>query len=578
MATSKSDCLAKKLGVALTVWALLWFWMHLSYLNRICMFLNRCEPTYLPSFGYCTLRVTSAILWIGIFLYEKVSARKTAVTVVAAFMLLVLGLDLAVPTGIESCMSYCCLSPNPFDTLEIDKSADFRQLKRAYRQKALRYHPEKYGDEAMFNLIVRAYETLVEEWERHGTLDFFGRAEAPTGISSTLGLLKQHRRHDIIIWMQLLLLFFVGIKWVARICSKRPKGNPRHEQATASQLRQPCFGVLPRERFCIKIKEKSAAIIRRSSEIVQLIEKHVLAYLFPGIVTFLWLCTHVMRFGTRATNKSESLRIMNIVSWVFLLGGASKQVRQGNKVTVEQLFVKFTAALVLGVMLTHAAISLLPSVGGSQYTTDESSILVLDPLSVLDVHCDANHDQLTQAYNDKYYTANDVNMLKHALITEAYQLLCRMLKKHGSLCKVPSVNLLVKFSSSIDNTLEKSRWPSVIVWMQLFVLGYVISFLIETQHIISKGTAKTIADNTESTKEEAPLVDHTDVAGKKHQLVNSNEPEESANHQNENYEMTKFVDPDGSHDLIRPSVEKENPEGGKKQLEDTWVEVESLSK
>jgi DnaJ-class molecular chaperone len=47
--------------------------------------------------------------------------------------------------------------------LGVEKSASNAELKRAYREMAIKVHPDKGGDADQFQELQRAYESIVEE-------------------------------------------------------------------------------------------------------------------------------------------------------------------------------------------------------------------------------------------------------------------------------------------------------------------------------------------------------------------------------------------------------------------------------
>lgn len=53
-----------------------------------------------------------------------------------------------------------------YEVLGIDKSADANQIKKAYRKKAMKHHPDKGGDEETFKKITKAYEILSDPKKR----------------------------------------------------------------------------------------------------------------------------------------------------------------------------------------------------------------------------------------------------------------------------------------------------------------------------------------------------------------------------------------------------------------------------
>ncbi len=76
------------------------------------------------------------------------------------------------------------MSNNFYDTLGVKKSADAAEIKKAYRKKAMQYHPDKNkGDawaEAKFKEVNEAYQTLSND-EKKKQYDMFGSTGWATG-------------------------------------------------------------------------------------------------------------------------------------------------------------------------------------------------------------------------------------------------------------------------------------------------------------------------------------------------------------------------------------------------------------
>jgi len=53
-----------------------------------------------------------------------------------------------------------------YETLEIEKGADAKEIKKAYRKLSRTHHPDKGGDEHKFKEINAAYEILSDEDKR----------------------------------------------------------------------------------------------------------------------------------------------------------------------------------------------------------------------------------------------------------------------------------------------------------------------------------------------------------------------------------------------------------------------------
>mmetsp|Transcript_6962 Transcript_6962/g.14805 ORF Transcript_6962/g.14805 Transcript_6962/m.14805 type:complete len:228 (+) Transcript_6962:75-758(+) len=73
-----------------------------------------------------------------------------------------------------------------YDILGVSKSADEKDIKKAFRKLALRYHPDKGGNEEKFKEISKAYETLSDE-ENRKSYDIYGESlengSGPMGFS-----------------------------------------------------------------------------------------------------------------------------------------------------------------------------------------------------------------------------------------------------------------------------------------------------------------------------------------------------------------------------------------------------------
>eukprot|EP00536_Pseudo-nitzschia_multiseries_P007296 jgi/Psemu1/324696/estExt_fgenesh1_pg.C_1690003 len=74
-----------------------------------------------------------------------------------------------------------------YDLLGVSRSADQKEIKKAYRKLALRLHPDKGGDEEKFKEISKAYEVLSDE-EKRKLYDAYGETDlengsAPNGFS-----------------------------------------------------------------------------------------------------------------------------------------------------------------------------------------------------------------------------------------------------------------------------------------------------------------------------------------------------------------------------------------------------------
>ena len=70
------------------------------------------------------------------------------------------------------------MSADYYETLGIQKGADAAEIKKAYRKKAMKYHPDTNKDEgaeAKFKEINEAYDVLKDEQKR-SAYDRYGKA------------------------------------------------------------------------------------------------------------------------------------------------------------------------------------------------------------------------------------------------------------------------------------------------------------------------------------------------------------------------------------------------------------------
>jgi DnaJ-class molecular chaperone len=80
---------------------------------------------------------------------------------------------------------------NYYKILGVDKKADDRSIKKAYRKKAMQHHPDKGGDEARFKEVNTAYEVLSNTQKRE-LYDMYGEAGLnPTSAPQE----QQHQQH-----------------------------------------------------------------------------------------------------------------------------------------------------------------------------------------------------------------------------------------------------------------------------------------------------------------------------------------------------------------------------------------------
>lgn len=109
---------------------------------------------------------------------------------------------------------------DPFAQLEISKDASLSEVRRAYKQLSVKYHPDKGGDPKRFILISKAYAALTNEesrknWEEYGNPD--GPGVAHFGIALPRWMVRKENFYLVIgayIFLFMLLLpIAVGTWW-----------------------------------------------------------------------------------------------------------------------------------------------------------------------------------------------------------------------------------------------------------------------------------------------------------------------------------------------------------------------------
>lgn len=79
------------------------------------------------------------------------------------------------------------MSKNYYETLGVDKNASADEIKKAYRKMAVKYHPDKGGDEEKFKEASEAYNVLSDD-QKKSNYDNYGSAEgSPFGGGNPFG-------------------------------------------------------------------------------------------------------------------------------------------------------------------------------------------------------------------------------------------------------------------------------------------------------------------------------------------------------------------------------------------------------
>jgi len=142
---------------------------------------------------------------------DKLKSRTFIANVLAlvAFSLLFIFLVFQV-MGDSSIASF-----DPYALLSIDRTATDRQIKKAYRLRALEFHPDKnVGDERaaqMFMMIAKAYEALTDEAAKENWLKY-GNPDGKQSFEMSIGLptfLMEKSNHNLILLAYLFLMVII---------------------------------------------------------------------------------------------------------------------------------------------------------------------------------------------------------------------------------------------------------------------------------------------------------------------------------------------------------------------------------
>lgn len=107
---------------------------------------------------------------------------------------------------------------DPFSILEIDTAADLKEIKKAYKKKSLKFHPDKNPNnpaaEAMFMMIAKAYEALTdpvakENWEKYGNPD--GKQSLAVSIGLPEFLLNTDYRNMVLMTYLIFMVIIIPL-------------------------------------------------------------------------------------------------------------------------------------------------------------------------------------------------------------------------------------------------------------------------------------------------------------------------------------------------------------------------------
>ena len=131
---------------------------------------KKAETLKKESKGIATLRSTGFLI-------------NVAITVVFTIVFLLLLVNVSTDGEVNSF--------DPFSILEIDTGADMKAIKKAYRDKSLKYHPDKNPNnpaaEAKFMMVAKAYEALTDEAAKEN-YEKFGNPDGKQSLEVSIGL------------------------------------------------------------------------------------------------------------------------------------------------------------------------------------------------------------------------------------------------------------------------------------------------------------------------------------------------------------------------------------------------------
>jgi len=105
---------------------------------------------------------------------------------------------------------------DPFSILGIDTAAELKEIKKAYKKKSLKFHPDKNPNnpaaEAMFMMVAKAYEALTDpvakdNWEKYGNPD--GKQSLAVSIGLPEFLLHTDNRNLVLLTYLIVMVIVI---------------------------------------------------------------------------------------------------------------------------------------------------------------------------------------------------------------------------------------------------------------------------------------------------------------------------------------------------------------------------------
>ena len=158
-------------------------------------------------------------------LIQKKSKKQNLIFYIGLFSFLILSFSICYQKILETQSKI--KSFDPYEILEISTTADLKEIKKAYKKLAIKYHPDKNLNnlqaKAKFMLVTKAYESLTNEeakknYEMYGNPDGPGSMRFSIGLPSAFILNKKNHFKILIVFIIIvsIIIPYYFFKWFKR--------------------------------------------------------------------------------------------------------------------------------------------------------------------------------------------------------------------------------------------------------------------------------------------------------------------------------------------------------------------------